>query len=502
MNLPAEMIGQFLLGKAEVPALVAWPKQQINGWILHWHPHLPVTEIRSWNGAQVGWLLGLAIDAGGHPLGSVWRLPFDGEAADAAGRFESELNSLGGRFAAIFLSPSGDRFYVDATASLSAVYRKDHPVLASSCNLIPQIGEMRQDLDLLQAFGIPQRAAYLPFGLTPFPGLARLLPNHYLDLREWSVKRHWPAAGGYEFTNDIERGVREIAAMIEAFIAGVAEFAPIQLTLTGGYDSRVLLACARSSLPSIQVISTQLPDIEARIDCAYGKRIASRLGVNYSQLAWKESSPAEIATWLYRTGGCVMDRIATCVRTDEQLDRARVTLLGLGGEVGHHRKVHSVYYWRPEEARAHPPSGEELIRRFHFPRLDIVLREASNWLNGLPSLDCLWERDLFFLEQRLGCWAGPTLYGAVQARFVTYPYNSRRLYEKMLSLPPAYRIGGQLPIDLIRLKLPELLEIPFNQPFGWLKFEYRIRRNLNKVRTKIGNAGARRIKSTLTRILQ
>ena len=50
MNLPADMVGQFLLGKTEVPALASWSKQQIGRWILHWHPRLPITQIRSQDG--------------------------------------------------------------------------------------------------------------------------------------------------------------------------------------------------------------------------------------------------------------------------------------------------------------------------------------------------------------------------------------------------------------------------------------------------------------------
>jgi hypothetical protein len=485
-----DMVGQFLLGKAEVPALANWPKQQIGEWVLHWHPRLPTTEIRSQNGTQVGWLMGLAIDTNGEPVGPVWRLPFDCERADAVAQFESELTALGGRFAAAFLSSLSDRFYLDASGSLAAVYCKDYPVIASTCNLIPQTKDLRQNLALVQAIGLPRRVGYFPFGLTPWPGVARLLPSHYLDLRQWTAKRHWPTGPRFDSTQHPEETVREIAALIEGFISGVAKLAPIQLALTGGHDSRVLLACSRPSLPSIRCITTRLPNINARIDCAYGRRIADRFGLDYSVLTWKEASQAEIETWLYRTGACVVDTITSCTRTDDQLDPARVTLLGIGGEVG------QGYYWRPGDLPANPISSEELIRRRRFPALDVILQAASDWLNHLPATDLLEKLDLFFLEQRLGCWAGPAMYGTTQARFVAYPHNSRRIYEKMLSMPQDYRREARMPMDLMRLKWPELLEIPFNEPFGFLKLEYKTRQTLEKVRSAIGSR-ARRVKSTL-----
>ena len=128
-----------------------------------------------------------------------------------------------------------------------------------------------------------------------------------------------------------------------------------------------------------------------------------------------------------------------------------------------------------------------------------MIHAASNWLDQLPTSDLLEKLDLFYIEQRLGCWAGPARYGPLYDRFLMYPFNSRRPYELMLSLPQDYRREERMPVDLIKLRWPELLEFPFNEPFGWLKFEAQTRRSLTSMRIQIGNAGARRIKSILLR---
>jgi hypothetical protein len=289
------------------------------------------------------------------------------------------------------------------------------------------------------------------------------------------MQRHWPKGRMVDSTRPPEETVRDIAGLIETFISGVTRVAPVQMPLTAGYDSRMLLACSRSSLSSIRFITTQFPDISARMDCAYGRRIAKRFGLNYSLLTWKEAARPEIETWLYRTGTCVVDRITRCGRTEQQLDPARITLLGSGGEVGRG------YFWRPGDSPAGSVSPDELVARFPFPPVDAVLQGASDWLNRLPTSDLLEKLDLFYIEQRLGCWASPALYGTVQAQFVTYPFNSRRIYEKMLSLPQDYRGEQRLLINLIHLKWPELLQFPFNAPFGCLKLEDRARRGLIKV---------------------
>jgi hypothetical protein len=493
VSRPADMVGQFLLGKTEVQALASWSKQQIGRWILHWHPRLPVTQIRSKDGSDVGWLMGIAVDAEGQVLPALWQLGFNCNEADSADRFESALNGLGGRFAAVFLTSRNQRFYLDASGSLAAVYCEEHQVVASSCNLVLQVGDLQQNFALVQAFGLPQRDGYFPFELTPWSGIARLLPNHYLDLNNWVRKRHWPNGRLLDPTRHPDEVIHDIARLVEAFISGVTKLAAAQIPLTAGYDTRVLLACSRPSLRSIHFFTSPIPDVNARMDCAYGRRIARKFGLDYSALTWKNASEQEIESWIYRTGTCVVDRITRCTRTDQQLDPARFTLLGVGGEVGRG------YFWLPDDVPSRPISGDELVQRFKFPPVEVVIQEASNWLNQLPTSDLLEKLDLFYIEQRLGCWAGPAMYGPLYDRFLMYPFNSRRIYELMLSLPQDYRREERMPIDLIRLKWPELLEFSFNEPLGWLKLEDRARRSLTKVRTKIGNAGARRIKSILVR---
>jgi hypothetical protein len=142
------------------------------------------------------------------------------------------------------------------------------------------------------------------------------------------------------------------------------------------------------------------------------------------------------------------------------------------------------------------------LRRFSFPAVDILVKGASNWLSELPTANLLEKLDLFYLEQRLGCWAGPSMYGPVGSRFLAYVFNSRQIYKKMLSLPADYRREGRLSKDLIRLKWPELLEFPFNEPLGLLKLERKARNWLAVAKRAIGNSGARRIKSVLISTLR
>jgi hypothetical protein len=74
--------------------------------------------------------------------------------------------------------------------------------------------------------------------------------------------------------------------------------------------------------------------------------------------------------------------------------------------------------------------------------------------------------DLLYVEQQLGCWAGPQQYGGQAPVKSAPPFCDRRLFDLMLSLPCEYRFAQRLAPDLIAKLWPELLMIPFNQDIG------------------------------------
>jgi hypothetical protein len=138
----------------------------------------------------VGWLLGFPIDEHAEFIEGVVRLPFDSRAAPA--QFEGWLYRLCGRFLAVWLSPSCERVYLDAGGMLSAVFAREHDMVASTPSLVPYTRGCDDDLDLLRAVRMPVSKAVLAFGMTSRYGVERLHPNHYLDLNHWRPRRHWP----------------------------------------------------------------------------------------------------------------------------------------------------------------------------------------------------------------------------------------------------------------------------------------------------------------------
>ena len=127
-------------------------------------------------------------------------------------------------------------------------------------------------------------------------------------------------------------------------------------------------------------------------------------------------------------------------------------------------------YWNKYDTTSSALSESILLKKIGIPAISELKKRASQWLQELPTKNSLTILDLFYLEQTLGCWAGPLHYGLVSNGFVVSPFVHRKIFEIMLSLPPEYRRNQLLARDLISTQWPELLYFPFNEYIGIKKY--------------------------------
>jgi hypothetical protein len=140
--------------------------------------------------------------------------------------------------------------------------------------------------------------------------------------------------------------------------------------------------------------------------------------------------------------------------TVQSMDCDRPYLPGLANEVGR------AFYWRPgDEQRTF--TGEDLVKRLGLKPHPTHVAAADRWLAGVPYRHPYDILDLVYIEQRLGCWAGPAAY-ALDFVFRFPPFANRTIFQTMLALPFQYRLDQQLVQDIIQMNWPELLAFPFN----------------------------------------
>jgi hypothetical protein len=458
--------GQFVLTQDPAFIPVGWRVRQKDAWMLATHASLPVAEAHLANGAWIGWLIGYPIDPdqGLCPPGVV----FPAEAAEDGDALEATLYRMGGRYAGIFFTPAYARLYLDAGGTLPVVYSSIKPVVASTPSLIDD-SDHAWDEELIGDLGMPGSGLWYPSGLTPRHHVARLLPNHLLDLASLQPARHWPPGPEFLVSGGSKEHVATIAGALRQNIAAVARSYPLHLSLTAGRDSRMLLACAREHTANIRFFT--FTTYRETADSHIARAIAKAIGLDLALVGVERADEAQLAEWLDRTGCCVSGDIWKTHPTLQRLDGNRALLPGAAGEVGR------AYYWRATDTPATRLDARDLLRRCDLPTSEEIVRSTAAWLDGLAEYNVFTVLDLLYIEQRLGCWSSLQQHGS-DHMFVCQliPFAQRDIFHAMLSLPVEYRRRQQLAVDICALGWPELLNFPFNDFSGIYKYPVRLAR--------------------------
>lgn len=485
----ADLPEQFVLGRDPlVPG--GWTNRTIGEWRLGHHPTLPCITVSTSEDAEIGVILGYPITEEGRLLRSSDRFL---SKRDGRG-FRRGLETLGGRFIGILLEGPTPQAVLDPFGTLSAVFAPGPGVLASTPSLIPYGSETRYRASLARRLQLPASNAMYPFSLTPRHGVWRLLPNHALDLTRWESIRVWPEKS-LDLTTAWPEAVEALSQVAKTNLRGVSDAYPCYLPLTGGWDSRMLLACSRGLGLDLVTYTLALPDCTASIDLEIARGLAKQAGLDHETVAWVSPLEADLEEWIFRTGGSTGEergwRAATTLR---QLDPGRVNLYGNIGDL-----TRGLYcYWQEDDRPETIVTPERLVEGRLWSGSPVCLDEVARWLAGLTDLTSFQVLDLFYAEQRMGGWGGIWPYAEFRGPgFAFFPFCHKEVLRGLMSLAPERRSLDEVPRALIQEEWPELLRWPVNQ----LPFVRRARRagsvRARRLTTNVLNAASRAFRSGL-----
>jgi len=484
----ADAHDQFLLEQGRAPAPAGWQSRAAGGWTLSHHPSLPVVEVTTSDGLLGGWLLGWPISDHGLITSAV-TLPAGGWAA-----VEQVLGSWAGRFALVALHGSGGRVYLDAAGSLAAVYR---PATRRVASTVSAVLHDEPDHEVFHrpegAFPAQRPNQYFPAGLTAVDDVSRLLPNHHLDLGTWQPARHHPTAmpARARRAAEVDDLVDEIVELLTSTITTALSVTPRgYLGLTGGRDTRTLLACARGVLDRVELVTFDYRRVGAdpfdRSDVFAATRLLSDIDRPKHMLVVQEEPREVLDRYMWRTGfagnpGKARDFDVACRRA---LEMDAAWMPGFLGELG--RAV----LWKEHDELTDTPSPEELIRRLRLGSHYEFAVPMQEWLDRLPVDDDLMAvLDLGMLEHRSGAWASAHLYGAAPFRMNFMPFASRRLFDVMGRLPVEFRRQDRLADEVLRRTWPELAAFPYGGFTGVRRVVEGVRRRGGALRKQLRRPG-------------
>ncbi|MEM7720618.1 MAG: hypothetical protein AAF222_15580 [Pseudomonadota bacterium] len=278
---PAELFGyQFaLLPKTDfcLNGFVARPFGTRS--LLHCE-RLAVASLLDANQKEIGVCLGIAIDAEGTRVNEGYRLKaLLGGAPDFWTVVEDFAVGLAGRWLLIIRDGSDDtRIFGDASGMYNCVYDPVAGGVGSTLLL-----SLLRDIEENPAVDHTRTAtenARLPFGHTRDIHAKRLAVNHYLRLDDWSETRFWPKAGTIcEAVAGTESDViRSLCDRLAAVFTGIVTSVPSSVGITGGNDSRNMVAAGKGSLGHVRQFFTWTHSYNSRLDYRSASLVMNTLG--------------------------------------------------------------------------------------------------------------------------------------------------------------------------------------------------------------------------------
>jgi len=458
---------QFILGPAFADQLADWQRITVGkGLKLTAHPDLACTQVKDGNRelTLIGHLLDpLTPDTTNEDI--VRALLHHFTSRDA---LIEATNRFGGRWLLVATSAEESFLFHDALGQRQAFYTD--PVVLGTMWVMSQAGIASEMLSLTpdetaldyldtQTFRRTFEARF-PAAASTFKGLRHLLPNHWLNLSTGKSARFWPSAPLESLTPEI--AIDRVCTLMSGQIRAAAARFDIALSLTAGFDSRLMLATARevSNLVCIMTLRQgRMPDHFPDIDVP--ARLLKQLGLPHEVVHATSTMTPEFSLTFKRNVYLAHDHYGHDAEAIlNHFGRTKAVLTGSGAEVGR------CAFRRKLPHADHVRFTPELLAWLEYGSTHPFLVEHfREWLADAGQQNHVKLLDLLEWEQDYGNWlAMTTLEFDIAWRENFTPYNCRQVFATLLGVDERYRRDPNYLLfqRAIQKAWPELLSEPIN----------------------------------------
>jgi hypothetical protein len=435
------------------------------------------------------------------PAVTVWRSPdgcaallhwgdtTEGPTEGAARRPAAPGASRAGTIWAEAPEPGSGRAAVCGRTSVTRVdpvYRAEVPgavVVADRATWAAWTVSRLEDHDPLHACALLNPGFPLGSG-TPFLGVSALPRSTALRLLGGEKARTptspgspRPRADGARAAGGLAGGARDVA---EALVAAVAPLrdagGPVELSLTGGKDSRLIVAAlVKAGVP----VLARTHGFAGHPDVVVAAEIARRLGIEH--VVRTPAAPGQRVDVLGRIRGTVLvaDGMLSAfenVGRPDPAPSATVTAGGHGGELlrGGYAETAAASRTAPGGLRGalgpalRAARSAELLRRLTTKHLALLRRGpaaayaaglASSWTPALARAP-LHALDDFYLVNRAGRWSAAARQAYLLREHLVQPLFDDRVVLGARTVPLADRVSGALSAAVLAELSPALVDIP------------------------------------------
>jgi hypothetical protein len=451
---------QFVFSDASISIPAGWHSINLGSFHLHYCPWLKVTTVVDASGQQWALL--------GHAFQVNAASPHD-PAASIARSASSDVPALVCTWAGRWLLLSCSTVITDAASLLGTyILENDESVLISgSLALLSQlVPSSVRDPRVLGWYGLN----WFPGPLSKLSGVRKLLPDQIYNPATREVN-FFDRLTAVRAGTDLRDAAGEISAGIARVFRSMVQqegHNSIILALTGGLDSRTTFSVLQSSGVPFSTLTLEHPRI-SKADITLPARISTSYGITHRYVPSNKLLRDRLEEYDLHIHGCVIDgdRELYARGSFDGLD-SRSWLIRSGcWEIG--RK----YFYRKlsgldlEEIVDRP--GRLMARFNNYFRNEASansLREWARW-RLKHAIAVPWQ-DLFYRDQRLGCWSAAIEQSLDLLNPVSiHPVNCDHFYGIMLGLDEISDTdGASLQHEIIAQCVPDLAQIPVNPPDG------------------------------------
>jgi len=451
---------QYVLSRDASHHYPGWNKQHLSGWVLHYGTALPVCLIKDIKGKHVGFLLGHALTAQSEVIRGEFIIPEQCASPSFADIADSHITELSGRYLAILLYEKIERIYCDPVSDLPLLYDAETSMAASSLGLL-----LERDMKLNTRFSIrnvlkSKQALGLQHSLDE--KIKRGVSNHYLDLSDFSLHRHWPPQD-MEFetpSKGIPGKIDELTERLQANLAALTQNFQCTMPLTGGQDSRILLSCMLPNIDQLDELSIYRFHNPSRIDSKIAKKIADHLKIPLNIYFKKLFTRTQIRDMLLKMGWSGHRGEFIAIAMIEEYPQDHLVLRGNIMELLRANQWRLGGVDEPFNLRYGIHKVGVAVTR-ERKEVNIWKPEYMSWYKSLSEHAKPKAYDFAFIEHRLPNYQGAYFNGFHRNTMIN-PFNDRKIIEIAMGMPTSLRIDGSINKMILERTNPFLLDFPFN----------------------------------------
>lgn len=469
MSAPAPLLYSrgFLLSDTETPLLDSlkhYVKKQVGSKVLY-HDEVATFDVHA---SQDAWLatVGTVLEAkqvpGEHtevPIASrLWKVFHDGGLV----ALEEALYDLGGRYAVIASNNRGTWIYHDAAGTRAVYYDTVSGNVGSHYDMLARVcGHNPSSSNGIETVRLDLRNRY-----TAHPEILSLLPNHRLDLQRLTQERFFLHQANRAGSQDFETKIRTVMESWDLQLSqALRQTSEVGFSMTGGWDSRLLLALAKRFTDSLTSFTytyagadSGMPpqskwDESMKMDFDIVNRLQPFLPAKHTFIAKPESGQgswraAHVSTLRRNSEGVHGQWLLSDYM---ELFKSRDALHYRGNIVGLGRLIAA----QPDSLGDPHGRLRTLVKNRSNKKSDpasmaLEIHDGTVAQEQYDSVHTDYElTDIWYWENRLARWYAQLL-NETDVAFDTFtPFNTRRIIDSFLSLNPADRKSGLMQWELI-----------------------------------------------------